>query len=300
MVSVCVIMSTYNGEKYLGEQLDSILGQRNVEIKIFVRDDGSTDSTVSILDKYSETGRLEYIVGDNLGAAKSFMSAIMLAPESEYYAFSDQDDIWEENKLDEAVKAIQKCAREEMPILYHSKVKITNARGEVVGENGRYEHRGFLNGYCGYVIGCTAVFNHALMSYLKKYNPQTLIMHDAWVKDVCIAVEGKVIFDNNAYICYRQHGNNVVGGGDDLRSKIKRRIKYYKKRPNKVNKYTLQELLKGYKGDMSPDKVSRAEMLCNYDKSIKNMFKVLGEKSYFSGNFLWGVEQYLLILFHRY
>lgn len=300
MDRVCVIMSTYNGEKYLSEQLDTILGQRNVEIKIFVRDDGSTDNTVNILKKYSELGQLEYIVGENLGAAKSFMSAIMLAPDSEYYAFSDQDDVWEENKIEEAVKKIQKSDSSEMPILYHSKVKITNERGEVIGENGRYEHKEFLNGYCGYAIGCTVVFNNALMNFLKKYNPQTLIMHDAWVKDVCIAVEGKVIFDNKAYICYRQHGNNVVGGGDDLCSKIKRRIKYYKKRPNKVNKYTLQELLIGYRGDMSPDKVSRAEKLCNYDKSIKDMFKVLVERSYFSGNFLWGVEQYLLILFHRY
>lgn len=296
---VCVIMSTYNGEKYLEEQLETILHQSHVDVRVFVRDDGSADHTIAILERYSESGRLEYVLGKNLGPAKSFMEAVQMAPEAEYYAFADQDDIWDENKLEEAIKKIKEF-EEDIPVLYHSKVKVTNAIGEVIGMNGRFEQRGFLCGEWGYAVGCTVVFNRALMNFLKKHNPKILVMHDAWVRDVCVAIDGKIIYDTNSYIGYRQHGNNVVGGSKGMISIIKRRINYYRKRPRKLQKRTVLELLEGYEADMTPDKVERAKEFCDYDKSIKNTFRVLFERDFLRGRFLWRAEQSILVLLHVY
>ena len=84
--TVCVLMSTYNGEKYLEEQIDSILAQKGCKVQLLVRDDGSSDGTIGILQKYHEEGYLEYYTGENLKPAKSFMDLLYNAPKAEYYA----------------------------------------------------------------------------------------------------------------------------------------------------------------------------------------------------------------------
>ena len=100
-------MSTYNGERYLREQIDSILQQIDVEIELIIRDDGSNDGTVQIIEEYaSKYPCISYYCGDNVGVGKSFMELLKNAPTADYYAFSDQDDVWLKDKLIRAVKAI--------------------------------------------------------------------------------------------------------------------------------------------------------------------------------------------------
>ena len=108
MKKVCVLMSTYNGEKYLKEQIDSILKQKGVKVNLLVRDDGSTDNTLSLLEEYKKKGLLDYCCGSNMKPARSFMELLSIAPDSDYYAFSDQDDYWEHDKLFNAVKNTEK------------------------------------------------------------------------------------------------------------------------------------------------------------------------------------------------
>ena len=94
-------MSTYNGEKYIREQLDSILAQENVDVSILIRDDGSKDATLSILDEYSKRDNLSYYVDSrNLGACNSFIDLIWhVSLDYDYYALSDQDDFWLKDKF---------------------------------------------------------------------------------------------------------------------------------------------------------------------------------------------------------
>ena len=107
-------MSTYNGETYLREQLDSILAQDiqeapiNAYLKILVRDDGSSDGTVGILEDYKRKypGVVDYYTGENMRTARSFWHLLRNAPDSDYYAFSDQDDFWLSGKLSRAVKIL--------------------------------------------------------------------------------------------------------------------------------------------------------------------------------------------------
>ena len=97
-------MSTYNGQKYIRQQIDSILQQTNVEVNLLVRDDGSKDDTIKILDEYKQEGKLTYYTGPNLGPQLSFLNLLNNCPKADYYAFADQDDYWEKDKLSTAVK----------------------------------------------------------------------------------------------------------------------------------------------------------------------------------------------------
>ena len=125
METVCVLMSTYNGEKYLQEQLDSIINQVGVNVRILVRDDGSTDSTTDILNNYKREGYLDWYSGTNLKSARSFMDLVNRAPESEYYAFSDQDDYWLPTKLQVAVNVL-KSADSRKSALYYSRTTLVD------------------------------------------------------------------------------------------------------------------------------------------------------------------------------
>ena len=101
MRSVIVLLSTYNGERYLRQQIDSLLNQKNVSLRILARDDGSNDATMSILKEYADKHDIfSYYQGENCGPAKSFLDLISKAEKADYYALCDQDDIWEINHLE--------------------------------------------------------------------------------------------------------------------------------------------------------------------------------------------------------
>ncbi|WP_295086888.1 glycosyltransferase family 2 protein [Ruminococcus sp.] len=301
-MKVCVIMSTYNGHKYLKEQIDSILNQDERDIHIFVRDDNSSDNTIEILESYQKTGKLSYVKGENLGVAKSFLKALSLSPDADYYAFADQDDIWDSNKISNAIKLIniEELSNPRLPIIYHSKVKIADSYGNVIGQNGKYTKKGFLGGECGNVIGCTIVFNKILFQEINKYFPTAIIMHDAWVHDVCLALDGIVVYDDIPHIKYRQHDENQVGGRRGIISSIKRRIKYYKKRQPNINQKMLMQIIEGYGSQMNPQYVKRARKICSYKDSLKNSFDIIFDKSFFQGRPLWRLERIILILLRKY
>ena len=108
-----VLMSTYNGEKYLRNQLDSILAQQlpeGMELKVVVRDDGSTDSTLAILEEYTKNNndKVSYYIGENLKPARSFWHLVHNCEQSDYYSYSDQDDVWFPDKLSRAINAIER------------------------------------------------------------------------------------------------------------------------------------------------------------------------------------------------
>ena len=107
---VTILMSTYNGEKYLEEQIDSLLNQTYKNISILIRDDGSKDNTVHIIkEKKKSNDNITLIEGKNVGFIKSFLELINLAEKSDYYAYCDQDDVWMEEKIQRAVEFFEMC-----------------------------------------------------------------------------------------------------------------------------------------------------------------------------------------------
>lgn len=225
MKSITVLMSTYNGEKYLREQIDSILSQTGVTVHLLVRDDGSSDGTKAILESYSGDGKLHWYTGSNKGAAYSFLDLLKNAPEDDYFAFSDQDDIWDSEKLLSATKVLEQYPSEEI-VLYSCSSRIVDKDNNIMHVSSTKPP---VTTYIDSLIhnnnqGCTMVFSQALWRLLKKYNGNNLFMHDDLAMKVCLATGGTVYKDPVPYMGYRQHGNNVIGTGESFGHSLRRRI----------------------------------------------------------------------------
>lgn len=222
---VQVFLSTYNGEKFLRQQLDSILNQ-NMEIYLTIRDDGSNDRTKLILKEYQEKyNNLSVVFGENLGPAESFFELIFkYAIDAEYYAFSDQDDVWLEDKLYEAVKMLD--AESNHIKMYCGDLQLVDENLKEISTRMHKNRRtGFGNALVENIAtGCTVVFSKGLREkLLMGGQPKNIYMHDWWVYIVGSAF-GKVIYDSNKYILYRQHGNNVVGNATSKFELMKNRL----------------------------------------------------------------------------
>lgn len=232
-MNVAVLMSTYNGEKYIKEQITSILNQENVNILLMIRDDGSSDKTMEVLEGYRRQYKnIKIIKGKNIGVGNSFMHLLYKSNEADYYAFADQDDVWKKDKLIKGIEMINAAGSNE-PLLYVSNQIIVNQNMEVQGM--RYstppstEIVSILNR--NPFSGCTMVMNRLLRNMLinKDRRPGqqffNVRIHDAWIAMYAGCV-GKIIYDEKSYILYRQHEGNVVGA--DKKNAIKR-IKGYLK-----------------------------------------------------------------------
>lgn len=294
-------MSTYNGEKYLQPQLDSILAQKGVRVSILVRDDGSTDNTLKILKQYKKQGKLNYYTGPNLGPAKSFMVLIHKAPESEYYALSDQDDVWDTDKLMQAVKLLNH-ANKEKPCLYCGVTREVDKNLQIKrSKTTKYSlEPGFLCGEPLSVSGCTMVFNKILKKLLEQHFPIAFEMHDSWIKKVCSAVAGDIVFDPTPHMMYRQHDKNVIGGRKGFIKAILRRIDMHKKMGRNFCKRRYLEILDAYRQYMPQENVDRCTLICSYDLSLKNKLKVLRCKEFWRGRLRYKIYIFLLIMLNRY
>lgn len=231
MKSVQVLLSTYNGEKYLAEQLDSILAQEGVDISVLIRDDASTDHTIDILQEYAkEHNNVKCYLGKNIGIQKSFLELLDLAETGvDYYAFADQDDFWLSEKLQKAIEVLEH-EEQGKPLLYGSKV--------IYASEDLQEQQAFLysvpkapafgnalvENIC---MGCTEVFNRELLDLVRNHKPDGTTLHDWWLY-LAASCFGKVIFDDNAYILYRQHANNQVGMINDWCGRWKKRFGHFK------------------------------------------------------------------------
>lgn len=239
MEKICVLMSTYNGEKYIREQIDSILNQKNVDIDLIVRDDGSTDSTVEILNEYAEKGLLKFFTGENLKPAKSFMNLVYNAGSYKYYAFADQDDFWNENKLYKAVEKISSLTKAKKKVVYISSVEIVDKNLNHISDSISKVKFSLEESFIiSPAVGCTMVFNNYMRDEIIKKNIDNLEigLHDSWIYRVALAIGGEIIYDTNSYIKYRQHENNAIGAKNNksLEDSIKELLKVRRKYKSEV------------------------------------------------------------------
>lgn len=174
--SVQVVMSTYNGEKYLKEQIDSILSQEGVDVRLYIRDDGSSDRTTDILASYQEHKNVKIEKGNNLGFAKSFLTALDECDEADYYAFSDQDDVWEKDKLSTAIEILEEESQS-TPLLYCSALQRVDENLNPLHVQSYHGLRINLPSMLtrGRLAGCTFVFNNTLRNLVK--NSSQIEMH---------------------------------------------------------------------------------------------------------------------------
>lgn len=250
-MSIQVLLSTFNGQQYLRQQLDSLLCQNQIELNILIRDDGSTDNTRIILEEYEKRyTNIKVIYSENVGVKKSFFELIKQASTHDLYALCDQDDVWLPNKLYEAK---QKISQEpfDNPILYFSRTTLVDQDLNPLGQWPSVPHKklSFQNALIeNFAVGCTVVFNKSARDLLLIHEPHidSLIMHDWWMY-LCVMSCGKIIYDPRSFIHYRQHSNNIVGGSISFFSvwnnKFKRFVKNGKK---KLLKKQAEEFFKSY------------------------------------------------------
>ena len=212
---VLIMMSTYNGENFIKEQLDSIMAQ-TVEFDLLIRDDGSKDSTLKILNKYAKNkSNIKILVGKNIGCNQSYFTLLENAGAYKYYAFSDQDDIWDANKLQIAISIIEN-SNLEGPLLYGSCSKILKNNIVVGTTNKKYTEINFYNTIIqNFLPGHSQVFNYELFKRIRcDLNYDNIYVYDAWITNIA-AITGNIIFDNNPHTLYRMHSQNVLGFGEN-------------------------------------------------------------------------------------
>lgn len=228
MKKVVILMSAYNGEKYIREQINSILSQTYSNLELVVRDDGSTDSTIEILEEYSKHGKLSWYTGDNLKPAFSFLDLVKSAPSADYYAFADQDDVWDINKIEVAIELISKLP-EIKPALYCSATRLVDKNLNTIVPVAHCKNYKITFGESliqSVSPGCTFVFNRETRRYLNSFKSDFVSMHDSLVYMLVCGL-GNVVFDKEPHISYRQHGGNVIGTDYNVFIKYKNRLKRF-------------------------------------------------------------------------
>lgn len=219
-----IMMAVYQGEKYIKQQLDSILAQTRRDWVLYIQDDGSTDKTMEIISKYKEREpkRIQVLCETQKrekGAKYNFASLFDKVPKAEYYMFCDQDDIWERNKLERMLMFVPE--KKEQPFLMYCDMKVIDQEAHCLSRSFcAYSGLNFpqcrpellfrrLMGY-NFITGAAMLFNHALRERIGKI-PKACRMHDWWISLAAAGFGAEIIFLPEALQTYRQHGENVLG-----------------------------------------------------------------------------------------
>jgi len=235
MPRVQVLLSTYNGQTHLAEQLATVLGQDHKELDILIRDDGSTDRTREVLTNFSRDPRVSIILGDNLGVVGSFFDLISRSStEADFIALCDQDDVWLPDKISRALQFLSGSDAEQ-PSLYASRVTVVDEALHRLEMSRRPRKEiGLGNALAENLFpGCTMVLNRAARDVISARLPNFALMHDWWIYLV-ISAFGEIRFDEESRILYRQHAHNVVGVASGVRRKALRRISRFIRRKQRL------------------------------------------------------------------
>ena len=279
--SLYIMMSTYNGEKFLDEQLKSIYQQETeVTVTVYIRDDGSKDGTKAIIDKWSNSLQIVFIQGENAGPANSFWELLHYVPlDADYYAFADQDDVWDANKIQSAVSRL---GFSPIPGLYFSNARLVDKNLKFLNINTQKRTPVVTipsQIVCGSALGCTMVFNVEAIKVVRKAKITTVAMHD-WIVMLHVLATGKVIYDPIPRISYRQHDNNVVAKSKKtFQQKIKATYQLWVKNSKKnLTLSAVKDLLDNYGETMDEDLKTYLFWLLNYKNNFAYKFKLLLDK----------------------
>jgi len=224
---VLVLLATYNGEEYILAQIESILGQGYPHVQLLIRDDGSTDNTVKIVEDYIRKQAISDIqIVENTTSLKghkhnfSVLSNLALESDFSYFCFSDQDDVWHENKVAvqyQTLSQLESKHNNSTPILVHSDLMVVDQNLELLSSS-FFTYQGLPDAhshdfptfcYQNVVTGCVSFFNRALLTIAAPM-PKDVVVHDWWFA-LCAKAYGQLEFIDKPLINYRQHAHNAIG-----------------------------------------------------------------------------------------
>ena len=202
---VSVAMATYNGEKYIKEQIESILEDINEKDEIIVSDDGSTDKTRTIINSFKDN-RIKIVDGPKNGVKKNFENAIRNCS-GEYIFLCDQDDVWDKNKVKKVLKIFED---KRINVVVHDATIVDSDLNEISDSFYSFKNSGkgiIKNIYRNTYIGCCMAFRSTIVDKVLPI-PNSIEMHDQWI-GILSEVYGKACFIPDKLLKYRRHGNNV-------------------------------------------------------------------------------------------
>ncbi|RPG18008.1 MAG: glycosyltransferase [Pelagibacteraceae bacterium TMED124] len=232
---VACILAYYNGSEFIKDQLQSIINQKQetFDLTIFISDDNSQESFPSLenlnIDQNIDLEIFYRKSNYNLGYAKNFISSLnLIGSEYDYYCFSDQDDVWLSNKLEKAIRSIEKLSTKK-PVLYGGRTTYYDAEcSRKLGYSLLFKKKpsfrnAIIQNICG---GNTMVFNNHARNIIVKSitNNFEIVSHDWWCYQIISGSGGIVYYDKLPFIKYRQHGNNILGANNFQRAKLSRII----------------------------------------------------------------------------
>lgn len=219
--NIAILMATYNGERHLEEQLDSLMRQSVKDWTLYVHDDGSTDGTPALLARYAanhpQVRVLDY--ESQHGACANFLS-LLRRVEADYYLFCDQDDVWDPDKVRMSLDEMRRQEKEApgKPVVVHTDLLVVDERLQVIDTSYlRYTHLNpqrmgtFAQAVVPFVTGCAMCFNQAARQNALSRPATAATMHDAWVTAATMSQDGVVALIPRPLVSYRQHGANAVG-----------------------------------------------------------------------------------------
>ncbi|WP_137602325.1 glycosyltransferase family 2 protein [Paucilactobacillus nenjiangensis] len=305
---VAILLSTYNGEKYLAKQIESILNQDYDNFVLYIRDDNSKDGTRVIINdfvrKYDNVFFLNPNDYVNLGVTKSFFY-LLKQVNANYYMFSDQDDVWMRDKVSKTLKKMKESEILTKPSLVHTNLYLVDNELDIIGDkiwgdNVSTEFKQLI--FTNNVAGCTSMINNVMKNFIiadeDKYDE--MFMHDWWIALIASGF-GVNAFVKDETMFYRQHADNVVGGVDGVVSRLKRisKIGTEIKRSNKILRQAAA-FFDAHSDDLNPsDKkyLSEYANIWHDGSAYKNLLTIIkfpNKKSTLSGKIM--LSFFLVIL----
>jgi rhamnosyltransferase len=281
MSRVIILMSTWNGEKFLDDQLNSIFNQSFCgELEIIIRDDGSKDNTISILKNYQKKHNITIIYGNNIGTKNSFFELMRIASQrnADFFAFADQDDVWLPDKISNGVETLMHL--DDKPALYCSALNVVDSDLNQISIYQHSKPKSIISTLISnFATGCSCIFNRQLLKViLYPVNSNSILMHDWWIALIATAY-GVVKYDSIPHILYRQHAGNQIG--------------VFSKR----NTY-LARLKRFFRSDLPPSRLSQAlELQATYGGTLPHSSQLELDEFLSSYNFF--IKRIRFVFFNR-
>ncbi len=248
--SLAVLLASYNGAAHIREQVQSIAGLDGAKISVFVSDDGSSDNTKEIVASFFGDKRLQSIEigeGPKLGFAANFKSLISSVSDNfDYYAFSDQDDLWLPNKFTKASDKLS-MLRSDVAGVYCGRTEIISDRGDHIGYSPMFSRvPSFRNAIVQSIAGGnTMILNNAAMRFLKIASERNdFVAHDWFCYLVVSACGGTIFYDAEPTVRYRQHDNNLIGSNSTASARLTRILMLFSGRFSAWNGQNIEGLEK--------------------------------------------------------
>jgi glycosyltransferase involved in cell wall biosynthesis len=226
VATTAVLLCSFNGDRYLEKQLESIACQQGPRVRVYVSDDGSNDQTLTILKRFRARWGEDHLSigqGPQRGYVANFFSLTCSRIEADYFAYADQDDVWNPDKLARAIAALS-ALQEELPAIYCSRTRLINEDGKPSGLSPLFKKPpAFANALIQNIAGGnTMVLNRKARDLISAAGPVDVVSHDWWTYLLVTGCGGTVIFDAHPSVNYRQHQNNLIGSSNSWGDRLTR------------------------------------------------------------------------------